>query len=277
MPLRILPSTGAFIGRVNGRDHHPLLSVIDSIPAEAYEFMMYESFYGREDAVLADFLATGLSFPVLHVEKRIGELVADPAADPEEPYRRFRTNCEAAVRLGAEKLVLHLWNGVASDRDFDRHLAAYPRFRALAEAYGLCLTVENVVCAVRDPLACLFELLALYPDAAITYDTKMAAFHRQEYTVFEDACRPLWQGMIRHIHLNDYAGIPGDFSRLSVLHLGEGNLDIPRISRALLSKGYCDTVTLECSCMCPDGSLTPEKMNASLALARNLLCGGRKE
>ena len=277
MSICILPSTGAFIGRVNGRDHRPLLSVIDTITADAYEFMMYESFYGREDAVLSDFLATGLSFPVLHVEKRIGELIADPALDPEEPYRRFRANCEAAARLGAEKLVLHLWNGVASDHDFSRHLAAYPRLLALAEAHGLTLTVENVVCAVQDPLARLSELLAAYPGAAITYDTKMAAFHRQEYIVFEDAYRPLWQGAIRHIHLNDYAGIPGDFSRLSVLHLGEGNLDIARISRSLLATGYCDTVTLECSCMCPDGSLTPEKMNASLALARGLLGDGRKE
>lgn len=277
MPITILPSTGAFIGRVNGRDHRPLLSVIDTITAEAYEFMMYESFYGREDAVLSDFLATGLSFPVLHVEKRIGELIADPTADPEEPYRRFRVNCEAAVRLGAGKLVLHLWNGVASDRDFARHLAAYPRLASIAAEYGLCLTVENVVCAVRDPLARIGELLAAYPDAALTYDTKMAAFHRQEYTVFESALHPLWQGSIRHVHLNDYAGVPGDFSRLAVLHLGEGNLDIPRITRSLLAVGYADTVTLECSCMCPDGSLTPEKMNASLALARHLLAEGRKE
>ena len=275
--MKILPSTGAFIGRVNGRDPRAFLGIADRLDTDACEFMMYESFYGREGAVLADFLATGLAFPVLHVEKRIGELIADPTADPEEPYRRFRANCEAAARLGAEKLVLHLWNGVASDRDFGRHLAAYPRLLTLAEAYGLCLTVENVVCAARDPLTRLGELLSAYPGAAFTYDTKMAAFHRQEYTVFEDACRPLWQGAIRHIHLNDYAGIPGDFSRLAVLHLGEGNLDIPRITRALLATGYSDTVTLECSCMCPDGSLKPEKMNASLALARDLLSDGRKE
>lgn len=277
MAITILPSTGAFIGRVNGRDHRPLLAVCDRIEASAYEFMMYESFYGRESAVLSDFLATGLSFPVLHVEKRIGELIADQDTDREEPYRRFRINCEAACRLGARKLVLHLWNGVASDGAFEAHLAAYPRLREIAKEHDLLLTVENVVCAYRDPLSRLSELLARYPDAALTYDTKMAAFHRQEYILFEDGYRHLLAGAVRHIHLNDYAGVPGDFTKLGVLHLCEGNLDIPRITRSLLASGYRDTVTLECSCMRSDGSLTPEKMNASLAIARRLLDEGRKE
>lgn len=274
MGLQILPSTGAFIGRVNGRNHRLFLEIADTMTADAYEFMMYESFYGKEDAVLSDFLATGLSFPVLHVEKRIGELVALGTPDPDEPYLRFHSNCRAAARLGAAKLVMHLWNGVVSDTCFERNLAAYPRFRAIAEEYGLLLTVENVVCAVHDPMVHLGELLSRYPDVSLTYDTKMAAFHRQEYTVFEEPYHYLWDGRIRHIHLNDYAGTPGDFSSLSVLHLAEGNLDIPRLAKAILAAGYRDTVTLECSCMCPDGSLTPEKMNASLALARSLLAEG---
>ena len=270
--MRILPSTGAFIGRVNNRDHRAFLGVIDRLDAASYEFMMYEAFYGREEGILSDFLASGLSFPVFHVEKRVGELVG---LGGEENCRtalaRFSVNCRAAVRLGAEKLVLHLWNGLPSDREFSRHLNAYAELAAVAERFGLLLTVENVVCALRDPLTRLSELAERYPCAAYTFDTKMAAFHRQE-----DALGGmLREGRVAHIHLNDYAGTPGDFSSLAVLHLGEGRLDMGRLTSEILASGYEGTVTLECSCMRPDGSLTPEKMNASLAVARRLL--GREE
>lgn len=270
--MTVLPSIGAFIGRVNGRDHRAFLSVADRIDASAYEFMMYESFYPRADAILDDFCATGLSFPVFHVEKRLSEYIATGNADDyNEALSRFAVNCRAAVRLGAEKLVLHLWNGMASDTHFERHLDAFSALCGLAAEHGLLLTVENVVCAHRDPLTHFSELLARYPEVAFTYDSKMAAFHRQEYCIFDGEYRPLWDGHIRHIHFNDYNGIPGDFSRLAVLHLGEGNIDISRFASGLSAVGYHGTVTLECSCMCPDGSLVPEKMNASLALARRLL------
>ncbi len=266
--MRILPSTGAFIGRVNNRDHRAFLGVSDRLLASAYEFMMYEAFYGREDAILSDFLATGLSFPVFHVEKRVGELFGLGGEENDrEALRRFAVNCRAAVRLGSRKLVLHLWNGLPSDRAFSRHLDAYAALAAIAREHGLLLTVENVVCAERDPLTRLLELSERYPEAVYTFDTKMAAFHRQQ-----GALGPLLgEGRVAHIHLNDFGGTPGDFSSLAVLHLGEGRLNIPSLADTILASGYSDTVTLECSCMRPDGSLTPEKMNASLATARRLL------
>ncbi len=276
--MQILPSIGAFIGRVNGRDPGAFLGVCDALDADSYEFLMYETFYERLDPILGDFLATGLSFPVFHAEKRIGELLVAEEEGWREAERRFAVNCRAAHRLGAKKLVLHLWNGLPSDNEFGRHIEAYLRFRDLARDAGLLLTVENVVCAVSDPLSRFFEILEADPEAAFTYDTKMAAHHRQEYSVFSSPYRALFggRGGIRHIHLNDYAGTPGDFAGLATLHLGEGRLDIPGIARSLLDVGYDSTVTLECGCMCPDGTLLPEKMNASLAIARRLLAGERK-
>lgn len=272
--MRILPSTGAFIGRVNGRDHRAFLGVADRLDSDAFEFMMYEAFYGRTDAILSDFLATGLSFPVFHIEKRVGELIGlGGEENRREADRRFLENCRAASRLGAEKLVFHLWNGVVSDRDFALHLEAYASFAEAARAHGLLLTVENVVCAVGDPLSHFGELVAAYPDVAFTFDTKMAAFHRQEHLLGA----PVLDGRLAHIHFNDYAGTPGDFSGLAVLHLGEGHIDLPAIADALRLRGYDSTVTLECGCMRPDGSLTPEKMNASLSYARRLLAKDRKE
>ena len=98
--VKILPSTGAFIGRVNGRDPRAFLGIADRLDTDACEFMMYESFYGREEAVLSDFMATGLSFPVFHIEKRVGEYVGlGGEEDLSEARRRFLVNCRAAARL----------------------------------------------------------------------------------------------------------------------------------------------------------------------------------
>ncbi|MBO7293044.1 MAG: sugar phosphate isomerase/epimerase, partial [Clostridia bacterium] len=204
-------------------------------------------------------------------EKRIGELVGLGGEENLcEAERRFLVNCRVAERLGADTMVLHLWNGLPSDFAFPRHLEAYDSFARLAREHGLTLTVENVVCAAGDPLSHFLALAERYPDVAFTYDTKMAAFHRQETALFEPPYSGVIFPRVRHIHFNDYGGVPGDFSRLAVLHLGEGYLDLAGIARHLIDLGYGGTVTLECSCMCPDGSLLPERMNASLAMARRL-------
>ena len=276
--MKILPSTGAFIGRVNRRDPRAFLGIADRLDTDACEFMMYESFYGREEAVISDFLSTGLSFPVFHVEKRVGEYIGlGGEEDIREADRRFLVNCRAATRLGASKMVFHLWNGLPSDRAFARHLAYFGRCDRLAREHGLLLTVENVVCAAGDPHTHFAELLEAYPDVAFTFDTKMAAFHRAERGFFTSEETAPLAAHVRHVHLNDYAGTPGDFSGLAVLHLGEGHLDIPAIAEEIRGAGYDGTVTLECSCMRPDGSLVPEKMNASLALVRRLLATEGRE
>ncbi len=272
---QILCSAGAFIGRVNGRDHKAFLRIADTLTAKAYEFMMYEPWYERADAIGADFCAAGMPFPVFHIEKRIGERIGlGGEENAREAEKRFFANCELAARLGSQKLVLHLWNGLPSDRAIERHYAAYARLSEIAARYELELTVENVVCAVADPLTHFEALAARYPEIRFTYDTKMAAFHRQETAIFLPRYRSLWErGGIAHIHLNDYGGVPGDFSRLAALHPGEGQLDFSAIAAGLSAVDYHGTVTLECGCMNPDGSTEPQKMNRSLAYAEALLNG----
>ena len=39
-------------------------------------------------------------------------------------FADFRVNCEIAREIGAEKMVLHLWNGKPSDTRIENHLAA---------------------------------------------------------------------------------------------------------------------------------------------------------
>ena len=266
----ILCSIGAFIGRVNDRDHRAFLRICDQLTPDGYEFLMYEAWYEREKTVFPDFLASGLSFPVFHIEKMIGELVGlggqENAAEAE---RRFLKNCEYACRVGAKKTVMHLWNGLPSDHRFERHLASYARFAEISASYGLTLTVENVICASQSPLLRFRELLAAYPSILFTYDTKMAEFHGETLDLFNDINVSTLKN-VAHIHLNDYGGAYRDYANLRVLHLGLGHVDLSSFSSRLLASGYQGTVTLECSSMNPDGTLTPEMTEASLKIARKL-------
>ena len=175
---RVLCSTGAIITRKNNRDYNLLREIVPSIRCDGLEFMMYESWYEGHIEALKQTLAD-YSVPVFHMTKHIGEWVS--LGQKEEAVSLFREDCELAAAIGSELLVLHLWSGQASDQHIERNIAAYPVLREIAEGYGLLLTVENVVCNTRDPMTHMRALAEKYPDIAFTFDTKMAAFHRQEH------------------------------------------------------------------------------------------------
>lgn len=264
-------SSGAFIGRVNRRDPRSFLSLAPSLLCDGFEFMFYEAWYEHIDSILALFAESGLHFPVLHVEKSIGEIVgAGEDGYEKRALERFEKNCLAAKSLGAQKLVFHLWNGVPSDRHIDRHVELCGAFLSIARAHGLILTVENVVCTEGSPLAHCALLYGKYPDLFLTFDTKMASFHRELDEVFSEKYAHLWQA-ISHLHINDHRGAYLDFSSLKTLHLGEGTVDFDRFFEGLAKVGYRGSFTLECTSMCADGTLTPEKMAESLARAKTLI------
>lgn len=264
-------SSGAFIGRRNNVSPDGFLSFCRDFDCDGFEFMNYRAWYPELDAILDRFLAAGVPFPTFHCDKTIGEGFF--SGDPDE-YRRacdlFRVNCRAAARLGSRLLVFHLWNGLPSDKNFGRHLDALSDLYAIADEYDLALTVENVICAASDPLTRLAEIAARYPAARFTFDTKMAAFHDQMDEITTPARRPLAR-RIAHVHLNDYGGAAGDFSDLRVLHLGEGRIDFAPFLALLEKIRYTGAITLECSCLNPDGTLCPEKMVQSIAKARAML------
>ena len=113
---QILCSTGALIGIPNGRDYRLLEKLSGKLNCDGYEFMMYSSWYGKEEEI-ADFLKqSGLNIPVMHCEKHIGECISrNEEGDLAEAIWKFRKNCEVARKIGARKLVIHLWDGQISD------------------------------------------------------------------------------------------------------------------------------------------------------------------
>ena len=264
----ILCSTGALIGKPNNRDYHILQKLADQLQCDGYEFMMYSSWY-EEWEILADYLAgLNLHMPVVHCDKRIGEAISqgeDIAETDSEAMGKFRINCELAQRIGANALVLHLWGGMASDRDFDNHLKAYPILRDTANGYGLDLLVENVVCNRENPMKHLCQLAKEYPEIGFVWDTKMAAFHQEEALLYQQEYAWLWQqGHIRHYHVNDYGGGYMDWGSTigrAVLPIGAGHVDFDAFFRFIQRTEYDRSFTVEATAFDSDGLVNVDMLN----------------
>ena len=256
---RILCSTGAIITRRNGRDYRLLRTIAPQIRCDGLEFMMYESWHDQRDGLKR--ALSGFDVPVFHMTKQIGQWVSE--GNLAEATAMFRADCGLAVALGSGLLVLHLWSGQASDQHMERNIAAYPALRAVAEEYGLLLTVENVLCNTRDPMTHLRTLAETYPDIRFTFDTKMAAFHSQLDELYKPENAWLWP-RIAHFHVNDYAGGHMDWAHMNVKALGKGQIDFDRFFAFVRGMGYTGDFTCEATAVNEDGTIRYEEMNHSL-------------
>ncbi|MBO4385162.1 MAG: sugar phosphate isomerase/epimerase [Clostridia bacterium] len=267
----VLCSTGAMITKFNGRDPRLLREFFPRLEADGVEFMVYPSWDAVLDenieAVRRISLDVGMRIPVLHMDKRIGELLSLGSDDEiREAGERFKNNLLIARRLGAELAVLHLWGGPASDHDIERNVSVLGDYLIEAERAGIILTVENVVCAVETPLAHLRRIMDTYPNALFTIDTKMAEFHRElPATLAEDR---LWDGRTPHLHVNDYGGGVKDFTDLRVLHMGDGHVDFKPFFEKIKAIDYSGWLTVESSSVFPDGRVDFIKLNRTIQKVR---------
>ena len=271
---RILVSTGALLGRPNGRDFRLLERLAPQLNCDGYELMIYESWYEKEKE-LTDFLGhAGLCIPVIHCRKDIGKDLAFGEAElTEQALADFARNCRIACAAGAEKLVLHLWSGRISDQRIENNLTAYAALRQIADQHGLDLTIENVVCNQRDPMTHLQALRERYPDVHFTFDTKNAAFHSQLEALYELENAWLWQDHIRHYHVNDYAGGHMEWEKLlgRVLPMGKGHLDYDRFLSFVKQTGYTGHLTVEATAFDQTGTLDVEMLNGQFDLLRKAM------
>lgn len=232
--------------------------------------MLYETWYDQVDALSAFLRSLSLDIPVMHCEKHIGEAVSEGEGERLKiGMRRFEINCQLASFLGAKRMVMHLWDGLTSDRQIENNLSAYPAFCSIAEKYGIGLMIENVVCAKANPLTHWRSLLRLDPAVRFTYDTKMAAFHGQTDQMYLPENRFLWEH-IEHLHINDYAGGLRDFTQLKTLHVGKGRIDFERFFSFLREIGYQGDYTVEATSFLPDGVIRWDDLNDTFARIRAL-------
>lgn len=265
---RVITSTGGLIGRVNGRDYTLLRDALPRIEADGVEFMLYESWYGEIGRLTDCLTSIPVKYTGLHAEKSLGVRLTEGNFD--EAERIFDINCQLAKNIGAEHIVIHLWDGVSSDSHMENNISGFASLQRMADSYGIPLSVENVVCNRQDPFTHLKELLRVYPDIQFTYDTKMTHFHRLEEKFYGKEGQDVWNH-VTHLHVNDHRGAKGDFSSLRTLQLGDGEVDLERFFDHLRSVRFDGDLVCEAVAWDEQGGIHPEIMNRSMRFIRDRL------
>ena len=242
------------------------------LECDGMEFILYDSWYDETKEITNVLKGIGCAIPVYHCEKTLAEHISRGGQEElAEAYRKFGINLRMANDLGAEKMVIHLWNGIISDDHFANNLEAFGDLRNMAEKHGLDLLVENVVCH-QDPMSHWVELAGKYPDIHFVFDTKMADFHRQMDLLYQPEYAWLWkENHIRHYHVNDYGGGYMDWSNLKVLPMGKGHIDFDRFFRFIAETGYRDTFTFEATGFDREGVVHIDMLNEQFTRARGYL------
>lgn len=268
MNNKVFCSTGAFIGRANRFDHKLIPPLASRLNCGAFELMMLRAWYDDIDGVAQYLAESGVRFDVIHADKEIGVLFSrNDEGDIDEAFRLFEISCRTGHTVGAQKLVLHLWGGYGTDRDIDFNISMLSRLLEEAYRFGLCLAIENIPCGFRDPLTHWASINKRYPQARFVFDTRFGAFHRQLDSIF--ACPWFEDGSITHMHISDFIGPPGDFTKLRpILFPNEGiagfDTLLPRIKKA-----YNGSITLESPAIYDDGGVDIDKINEALDLIGN--------
>lgn len=267
--MRLLCSTGALIGRPNGRNYRLLEELVPKLNCDGLEFMLYSDWYD-EIEVLTDYLkGLNVPIPVIHCQKTVGEFISN--GEDDEAYKRFEINAALASDIGAEKMVMHLWNGMVSDSKFERNLAAYPKLKKIADSYGVDLLIENVLCNVSTPFKRWEQLRSAYPDIHFIFDTKMAKFHDEYKKLIYPEYEWLFsENHIKHYHVNDYGGGYMTWEDLRVLPVGAGNIDFKPFFDRIAKIGYDDTMTVEATAVRKDGTVDTDMLNKCFEDIRRL-------
>lgn len=270
----ILCSTGALIGRPNGRDYRLLKELSQKLDFDGFEFMIYSSWYPEKDALTEAILSYGLNIPVIHCDKLLGESFAlgEGSEEYNDAISLFETNCVIGKALGAKKAVLHLWNGIISDKYIENNMKAYSVLSGISKKHSLTLLIENVVCNGKDPFYHWTALKKMYPDVSFIFDTKMASFHDQLNLLYSDEYSWLTEEKrILHYHINDYGGGYMDWKNLRTLPIGSGNIDFERFFEYIRDNNYNDTFTVESTAFDETGKVDIEMLNRQAEYIRNIL------
>jgi len=155
-------------------------------------------------------------------------------------YLALQETVDLAQRMGIGYLTVHLWTDprfvwssvLKEKKQILRELVAYGQARRVA--IGLENLSENYL-----DLAAVLEAV---PGLGITLDVGHGQLLTETNTSFDIIDR--LADSIRHVHLHDNRGGQGVLDDLH-LPIGEGIVEIPRILKALVNKGYDGTLCFE--------------------------------
>ena len=271
--MELYCSTGAFVGKINNRNHLLIPEAAQKLNCEGQEFLVCSAWYEENlyDSICEDL--KGINFPVIHLDKEIGSYLSrNQGSDREKAFKIFEENCRIAKLLGVKKSVLHLWGAAFSDKNMEYNLSAYPLLKQISENYGIQLTVENVPCNTYDPFTHWRALIKLDPDVKFTLDTRFMAFHGQ----FDEFYEGEFVDYIDHIHISDWSAGIKEWDKLRPIpHPGEGNIDFDRFFNYLAKFGYKGSVSLESPSMLEFG-LNSDSLNRDLDFLRDLISSAKE-
>ena len=261
----VLLSTGAFIGRVNGRNHRLMIEYTDKLNCDGFELMLYAPWMDEVHSILDDYKRSGINIVTLHSLKDIGDMVCDPSDEAWQRCREtFTKNCEIAAELGARKIITHIWGRPHSDKYLEAIIERCGFLMETAQNFGVDFVPENCVC-FTSPLENIKKLREVYPGIGVTIDTRPAQFHRELKQICES---DIFAGNMRHVHINDFHGEYMQWDALNpILQPGLGDIDFDAFFAALRGIGYDGTITLEAPSMIAEGVDT-ETLNRGLDFIR---------
>ena len=294
---QILCSSGAFLGKENNNDYTLLKEYAKRLNCDGIELMIGRSWYPKMDDMIETVRSYKLNIPTVHANKALGEYLCGMTAtyengqfsyyimteaEEQELFEKgtelFCMNLKAAKELGAAKMVLHLWNGIPSDARIDNNLRRFGEWKALSDAAGIDLLVENVICNQKDPLYNMNLVAAAYEDVGFVYDTKMAEFHDQTMKLFEEPNISLVRdGKIRHLHINDYGGGVKDWGNMKILPIGSGHVDFDTFFKKFFAYGYNGDFTVESTATDKEGNVDFDMLNGCFDRIREYLKNSEAE
>jgi sugar phosphate isomerase/epimerase len=266
----ILASTGIVTEAPDHTDHELILEHAPKLGAPGYELQVHDTWYGHLDDVVEDLRRSGLPFAAVHADKAIGAgLGSDNGDEGQQALAKLEVNCRAAAALGAQIVVLHLWEEPGSDEAIERNLDRLPACIDAAEAHDLVLAVETIQGVAGTPLANIRLALERDPRCRVTLDTEFLGFHGQlEASIASDW---LWaDGHVRHVHVKDFDGRMQDSNGRRYLLPGEGTLELRGFLAGLEERGYSGAITLEASAISPEGKLDGTRLEQIAAAVKQL-------
>ena len=78
MQLPLYLSSGAFTGRINGRNPALLFEAAKVFPVAGFELMVFDELYSPAPTLFPAYREAGIRIPLLHADKKIGDFMSLP-------------------------------------------------------------------------------------------------------------------------------------------------------------------------------------------------------
>ncbi len=266
----MLCSTGVLTSFPDRTEHQPILHYGPHIPVDGFELLVYPNWRADARQIAKELRRSGLRFLVIHAEKTIGGAFgSDELVVQSGGIERLRDNCHLGREIGAEIVVLHLWDLPQSDDSLDNNLSVLSQCVEIAESHAMRLGIETILCRRHDPLKNIRKVIATDSRCFVILDTEFLTRHDQ----VEAAGTSDWlwhESRVCHIHLKDHVSDQAHDAPRRYLFPGEGVINFKAFFATLGRREFNGAVSIEASAIGDDGTVDMTRLFRSIAYLRDL-------